>query len=658
MKKEKRNRIFLVLLTGLISCLMVSMLYLGGGVNLKCFLGTENIYDFPQRDLIKDSKGWQYHADTGGYSIVKANAVNKYRVDRKAGNWKCLYITIDRMNVPSLPATLEYYDKDMELLAEQPISLIPGENIIFMNEDVRLSYIGIRIRDAKGTFFSVGSMQARSEVNGFTPKRFAKAMGASVAAFLCLFAAGMLWQSKRGGKRLRKHRGNPALLSVLQNLFCIPGNFLGARVKAGTTKRQREWLLGSSFFLLFLWIMICNVTGMGQEETYRYFALVSAALLVLAALLLWEKPLAEINWRNPLALSWCGLWLLVIISDVFVDAGNKFIGYLMLFAAGFFVFSWNQTENPGRVPKLMMWALEADFVLALIFCMLFRQKKTSVYYNGMFQTSEEMAMYSLLMFGIFFAELLGLFQKKGKLREWVFYGGGTAVSLYLALCSGTVTAYAALGVLTAAVAGIKIRHLFRREKASSGSFGGQAVRLVFTAAAAVLLTAAVHMALNNLPGMLGTDMQIEDEQLISRLSSEELAQQQLLMPEELENVVSWDTLEIGLYQKSYARMIGLVGNMEQIYVYRKPVSAYNGYLAVMYRYGIYAVLPFLLYQIYAVLAAAGNCYREDGKEQRWILAVDIVYLAFCVGGNAQILWNSPLMWCFFLINGYYFLRKS
>lgn len=658
MNKEKINRIFLILLTGLLSCLMMSMLYLGGGMNLKCFLGAEKVYDFPKEDLTKNSKGWEYHGDAEGYSIVKNNAVNKYRVGRSTGKWKCLYITMDKMNVPVLYATLEYYNNKKELLLEQPVELSLGENIIFLNEELPFYRLGIRIRDSKGTFFYIQSMQARSGINGFTPKRFAKAMIASGTAFLLLFAVGMLWHRKRGGREQKEHTGNPLPLSVLQNIFCIPGNFFGAWIKGRETKKQRQWLLGGSFFLLFLWILICNATGFGEEETYRYFALVCVVFLVLAALLMWEKPFAEVNWRNPLALSWCGLWLMVIVSDIFVDAGNKFFGYIMLFAAGFFLFSWNQTENPRRVLQLMMWALEADFVLAVIFCMLFRQKKTAVYYNGIFQTSEEMAMYALLMFGIFFAEFLDVLKKKRSLGVWLISGSGAAVSLYLALCSGGVTACIALAVLTAVMFGIKIRHLLRRENESAKFRRGQAVRMLFTATAALLLTAAVHAMLQKLPETLGTDMQIEDEQLISRLSSEELTLYQLLLPEELENAVSEDTLEIGLYQKSYARMIGLVGNIEQIYVYREPVSAYNGYLAVMYRYGIYAVLPFLLYQIWAVHTALGNCLREERKEHLWILAVDIAYIAFCIGGNAQIVWNSPLVWCFFLINGYSFFRKS
>lgn len=657
MNNYKKTGIFLILLTGLLTCLMASMLYLGGGVNLKCFLGAEQVYDFPERDLTKDSKGWEYHGDAKGYSIVKANAVNKYRVDRKAGTWKCLYVTIDQMNVAAIPASLEYYDKEMELLAEQPISLSLGENIIFMNEDIKVTYIGIRIRDAKGTFFSIQSMQTRSEVSGFTPERFAKAMTASYGTFLLLFAAGMLWQS-RTGKKPKLHTGNNVFLSVLQSLYRIPGDFFGERVKRRVKGRQRNRLLRSLFCMMFLWIMISNVIALDEGEAYRYFVLVCGIFLLLEAVVMWERPLVEINWSNPLALSWCGLWVLVIISDIFVDAGNKFIGYFMLFAAGFLIFVWNQMERPRVVLELMAEALEINFGLAVVFCMVFRQKKTAVYYNGIFGTSEEMAMYSLLMFAIFLVKLLGMFEKKGMLKFWVLYGSGAAVSLYFVLCSGGLTAYIALAVTAAAALGMTSWRYIRQKKHLGRMFVQQLGKLLVTAGAAALLTAAVHMAVEQLPGLLGTDMAIQEEQLISALSSEELSLYQTVLPEELEDVVSWDTLKVDMYQKSYARMLGLVGNISQLYVYREPVSPYNGYLAVMYRYGIYAVIPFLLYQIYGVYAAAANCKGKDGKEYLWILLVNIIYIVFCIGGNAGIALENPLVWCFFLMNGYSFFRNS
>ena len=474
MKKANTNRNFLILLTGLLSCLMVSMLYLGGGINLKCFLGTEKIYDFSKEDLTKNANGFAYHQDAEGYSIVKNNAINKYRVGRGTGKWKCLSVTIDKLNVPVLYVTLEYYDKEKELLAEQPAELVLGENNIFLNEELPFYRLGIRIRDAEGTFFSIQSMQTRSEVSGFTPKRFVKVMGTSTAAFLLLFAVWILWQRKRGvrftaampqgaaGHILGENPGgnskNSVLISALQSLFCIPGDFFGVRVKSRTTPKQRERLFTSMFFLLFFWIQICNLTGFGRGETYRYFMLVCVGLLAGAALLLWENPLREVSWRNPLALYWCGLWCMVIISDIFVDAGNKFIGYVMLFVAGFFIFSWNQTENPQRVLTLMMRALEADFVLTIILCVLFRQIKPFVYYNGIFQRPDEMAMYAALLSAVFLAELLEQFWKGGECRKIFLFGSGTAVSLYLTLVSGAVTAYVALGCVVA-VMGVKLVHL-------------------------------------------------------------------------------------------------------------------------------------------------------------------------------------------------------
>ena len=69
----------------------------GGFKSLTYFLGSEAIYDFPETDMIKNAKGWEYHEEENGYYIVKNNAVNKYRVDRYVRTWKYLYLTISNL---------------------------------------------------------------------------------------------------------------------------------------------------------------------------------------------------------------------------------------------------------------------------------------------------------------------------------------------------------------------------------------------------------------------------------------------------------------------------------------------------------------------------------------------------------------------------------
>ena len=55
---------------------------------------------------------------------------------------------------------------------EQPIVIYNGENEIELDETIEIYRIGIRIRDAKGIFFSMNSMEIRSEKAGFSWQKF------------------------------------------------------------------------------------------------------------------------------------------------------------------------------------------------------------------------------------------------------------------------------------------------------------------------------------------------------------------------------------------------------------------------------------------------------------------------------------------------------
>ena len=78
MKNYKNEKSLFVALLGCTICLMFTLMYLGGFKSLTYFLGSEAIYDFPETDMIKNAKGWEYHEEENGYYIVKNNAVNKY----------------------------------------------------------------------------------------------------------------------------------------------------------------------------------------------------------------------------------------------------------------------------------------------------------------------------------------------------------------------------------------------------------------------------------------------------------------------------------------------------------------------------------------------------------------------------------------------------
>lgn len=637
------------LLYGLVACVMISLCGMGDGLNLRCFLGAERVYDFSVQELTKSSSGWEYQEEEQYFLLNKNGALHRYLLDGKTDSWKCLLITVDKLSLPAVEALIVYYDKAGEVLAEQQAELVCGENRILLYEDVAMYRMGIRIFGAKGEYISVGSMQIRDGLPGFSPQMFAAVTG----ILYVLFVTGCIFWWRFEGKKKKEEKNFAALTAVnmLQDLYINFGNSMWRHTAGKVRPAARKTVRGILFSLFPLWIIFCGALGWSEGDFYRYFAGTIAVMLLASGLFTIERPLKRADWNTNLARIWLVLWLFVTVSDIFVDAGDKFLGYLMLFSGGFFIFVWNQTRKPAALLAEIMTGLELCFGLTIVFCMLFRQKKTAVYYNGVFTNAEDFAMYSLLMLAVFLTEFGRALREKKTLRSWVLYGIGAAASLYFTARAGGATAFTALALVTA-TAGWRLIEYYRGSAgALKKDLRRNALQIAAACTAALFAAVCIHSSVKYLPRQTGMNINFEEEQCISVLPEEELELYRMLLPEELEGVVSQDTLEIGTYQKSYARLLGLTGNIADVRVYREKVKAYSGYLSVMYRYGMLTAVPFLLFQIYAVGAAV--------KKRRWfLLMTDIVYICFCVGGNAGMAMTQPLTWCFYLLNGWCFAGKS
>lgn len=659
MKQQEKKPILPVLLTGILTCLMISMMSLGGHINLQCFLGTESIYDFPETEFVKLSKGWEYDAFSEGYYIVKKNAVNKYRIDHTAKTWKYLYITLDKLSVPSLSATLEYYNKEKELLFEQPISLVQGKNEILMNEEISVYRIGIRIRDAKGTFFSISSMQARSERDVYDAEKFRQLMLITNGIFFAGFSVWLIFRRKYSGRR--KKIRQQSVPDVLQTAYVMFGDYFGQRIAGRMSRKTRTLARRILFSVFFAWIIFCQIMGWtGNEETYRFFALGIVFFLLFAGILSWERPLTFVRWETPLASAWMFLWIAVMISDFFVEKGIKFSGHIMFLAGGFFIFVWNQMERPRVIFKEIIESLELDFWLVVVVCMLFRQKKIAVYYNGIFCSAEEFTVYALLMFGVFLTGVIKLRFEKDAWKKCAAKIAGMGSSVYFVLRAGNNSSILAMGLVALVLILLSVFQNKTDLYAYFATIKKHIGKVLISGSAAVVFVCLVHAAIESLPGMLKTDAAFENDVLVSVLPTEELVKYQILFPEELKDVVSWDTLEIEQYQKSYARLLNLTGHMAKVRVYREIVEPYNGYLGMMYRYGMYAVVPLVLYQVYVLGMAYhfSKQHRHKNREQLWMISVAITVIYACLAGNLYVSLSHPLLWCFYLMGGYYFVERK
>lgn len=617
----------------------------GYGTNLQNYLGVE-VFDFSQDELTKFSDTWFYDEVNQYFVLQKKVSTHKYNLNKEMRAWKCLCITIDKMSSASTEGIIVYYDKEGAIIAEQPVTFQLGENTIVLYGDIEMYRMGIRIKAEPESIISIASMQLRSELYAMDKDAFVKifiilTMFGYILAFLLIYKSNKKEKSQR---------------FFFRKLFCainyeVQTYIIGKKTRNTKYKGRSVWRR-TIFSILFLWVIWGDFSGIATDKKYyQWFALLCTVLLMTLGGLCIEKKTRNRIWDSPASAAWMALWVLVIISDIIVGEGIKFTGYIMLLAGGFFICCWNQMKKPICVVHEAMTAMQIDFFIVIICCIFFRKKRISVYYHGMFHDAESFAVYSLLMYVIFLTEIYWELRRRKISRSMLVYITGTAVSLFMAIRSGTAAIWIVIGIISTLYLMIMARYMWKIAIINKMLHIREIIILVTAIGVAFLVTLGIHISIKCVPEILRTDVTIENETWISSFSTDELALYQSAFPDQFVDLKSQDTLNIRTIQKNYLRKLGATGSVEPVKVYGKKVQAYNGYLEMAYRYGTFTLIPFILFQIYVITESVRN-------KNIFLLSVNIIYVFSCVTGNMTIQLQHPIVWWMYLMNGNYFFESK
>lgn len=464
MKRQSKLKIFICLLTGFLLCVMVTMMYIGRKVNFKEFSSAGRVYDFSQKQLKESGRKWQYDAQAGVYRIQGNKSGRKFLIDGSVSSWGYLYINVDTMSLPSMEAGIVYRDRNDKVILEQPIILVPGENTIVLDENVPMYRMGIKLYNADGQFISFYSMQLRQEASGFLPGRIVKIFAVSYGGFLAVVVLLWVWRLKRPVRRRKGKLSDETgkWVSCLQYAYRLLLEDTARNISNKFGIKRKNFWRKLLFCFLFLWIVLGNVNDWFVKiPQYKCTVLVSSIILVVIAIFCWEGPrgiikrkdilevpwLRLISWKTPVALSWLCLWIWTMISDVTALTSLHFAGYAMVFGCGLLIYAWNNMESPSKLLYEMMEALEIDFGVAVLYCMVCRTKKLAIQYNGIFKSSEEFSAYSLLMLAVFMVEIDGLLISGKRWYEYFRNITGAAVALFFVIRAGNTTGYVAAALV-------------------------------------------------------------------------------------------------------------------------------------------------------------------------------------------------------------------
>ena len=578
------------ILTGICFAAAGAVMLICGSFNLDRFYDVGEVYDVAKKNLeMSGNYDVNYDELNNVYTIQSERASKVFWISK--GAWQYVYINFSRIDEAGVVAQLTCYDKDSTVVYQMNVTLLEGDNLFFI-PDVKYSRLNLNFYEQPGRVFGIDQVQFRTMPPIFSKTRFVQYFFAIL--FLFLLLTGVIWIFIK--KKISRFSWY-ALVNVIQTMFLHAGSF-GEKLNKYFSKKTADWIQRGIFCGMFLYMQICYILKIPTFQTFRYYMIPCVIGIIIIALLCWEKPLKRLNWNNNLVKSWLALWILAVISDFIVAKRYMFIGYVMIFAFGFLFFMWGNMEKRERLLKNFIRGIEWSFLPNLIFCYLFRPYHPLYRYSGSTLGPGYLGMYLLFVWIAFLTELDFDFRKKSSIQKDVFY------IFILGICANLLWKAQTMSALlpSALVALIFSFKLWRHRK--QVKIFGFVFYLILFGIGYLLNGYCVY----HIPRQVNSEIRFEndfyvepvtDHPFILTVQAEEVKPTNRIL-DRLRKFDSLENLTTGrtLFWKAYLRDLNLWGHKNNAQFWGGGHMPHNGLLAIMYRYGIFAAVPYLLMLLY------------------------------------------------------------
>lgn len=581
------------ILTGICCAVAGSLMLISGSFNLDCFYDVGEVYDVPRMTLEQNSDNSVYYDPIKKiWSVTTETAVKPITIS--PGNWKYFYLHLSEVSQDSFATELVCYNVLGEPVCQMDAILSEGENL-FVLPDVEYTRLNIIILNQTGLSFCMKKMQFRE-----TPPIFSRTLflrGFIAVFFMYFLITGCIYFFVR--KRIRRFSCY-APIHALQELFLYLGK--GGEGFGRYSPRKRGLIRSGLFCFLFLFMQVNFILGFyHSNEWYRFLVLVCLAVVVLIAYLCWERPLVYLNWDNKLVLSWMMLWIVTIISDFIAQKRYAYTGYVMIFGMGFLFFMWGNMEHREQLLLDFIRGIKWSFFPNFLFCILFRPYITGYRYNGSSHSPGYFALYLLFVWLAFFGDIAFDTDNKKSVRN-------DLVSVFvLGICGDLLWKTQSISsILPAALAVLVFSFklwLKRRQMK------------VLLLAAYLILFCFGHISADrgvyHIPRWINAEIKFEGDTYLDTVTehpftlnvqaSEQPTVNRILY--KLQTFTGLESLTTGrtLFWKAHLRKLNLWGHRRSAYFlgsYRLP---HSGFISMLYWYGIFAVIPYLLMLLYSFL---------------------------------------------------------
>ena len=383
-------------------------------------------------------------------------------------------------------------------------------------------------------------------------------------------------------------------------------------------------------------------------------------------MLYYEQKLHRVNWKHKLPAVWVVLWTMVCVSDFIVSKRYKWVGYVMLFAVGFFFFMWNNLKKPEKVVDEFMSGILWNYLVNIAFCVICRPETDGVRYAGGFLNPVSFGRYLTVVLIVILCRIDQKIMQKVKISHLL-----PEIALGIICCILQWKTQSRSGMIPAMVAGI----LFFIKQIYQKTMKKQMMQLILSTMILLMpMSMLIDFGVHTVPYLLHTQVKFEKD-YYSAVSEEtnsiwfekvyaadtETGENNWLTNSRVYRSITEKksleaiTSERTLYWKAYLREMNLFGHCDKLELWGSKRSAHNGILQMIYFYGVLTIIPYsLLYVLF--FKGACNVWKEGKKEALFFMAGSISSILVMLVENMELSFQMLDWYTLHLTLGYFFIK--
>lgn len=645
MLKKRYTRCFAWALAGIIFSFSIGTMWTSGTWNLNCFFDVGQVYDFIDveksscwYDAIPGENGWvPSNRNEDGWVLGAEDGVIGFLnlTNGAKGCWRYILMEV-RNDIPNGMLSTIKTIKDGQIMSEQEVVVKNGVNVWHLGDN-QFDKIQIEVHE-QDVSFRVLNIQLWEQEPVYDVVMLL--IRSIISLTMWILVSFIIVKYRRG-----KHLDWYYPIKQFQKIYCIIATKM-YNYTSGLDAKKRSFIRRILFLIIIVFSNYMD-TSIGWTKSYGWTFLVTLLGIFGISAVSIEKSPKLLDWRKPVIYSWFYYSLLAFVSEIIVERNMAYVGILLLGGFGLLYFVVGNMKDGLCMIEDIIQVLEFTFWVSTVYCIFCRPYKPSLNYLGPCFNSAVYAMYLLMILIIFMGRVLEQLGKNGKKINYIRYIVGIGICYEFLDLADSRNVNITVGLITVLFFwNIAIRKSVIWYQKCFWAFAGVAI---------ILITGiGIKFAVQTVPEALGTTMTFErDAYQMGEKEKDtlvvEAAQVNKTYKEQMWKI--WDRADrMSSYRltfwKYYLREMNLWGHSnEKALVRLRRENPHNAYIGIAYRYGVVAVIPYVLMTISGIIVSL----RQGEKSWRgfvlnggWTAIIVVSML-----DNVEL----PLRWLlWFLIN--------